>query len=197
MGGSNGMFEPGNVNVAAPYFIAGRSGVLTGLTAGQPVARLAQLGMLPGVPQAAPAVVVPTPIRVSQIRLKYLPATSPTAGVAFEVLKGTGTPATTGGNAHAPQRRKTSGYPAIATTETHLYVSDTGAISGGAFTALDATGALDWAAVGLADVSAAAAAWIPSDLCPVTLEAGEALEVRIVSNISGTGILLVAFDFLR
>ncbi len=195
MGGSNRAFEPGNLQVSAPYFVAGRSGILTGLTAGNPVARLAQLGAI--LSPASPPVVSPTPIQISQIRLKYLPATSPAAGVAFEILKGTGTPATTGGNAHAPQRRKTTGYPAIATTETHLYVSDTGAISGGTFTALDAGGPLDWVAVGLADVSAGSAIWTPSDLCPLQLEAGEALEARIVSNISGTGILLVAFDFLR
>lgn len=194
MGGSNGMIEPGNVNVAAPYFISGRTGILTGITAAQPVARLAQLGMFPSI---NPTVLQATPIKVSQIRLKYFPVTSPANGCVFEVLRGVGTPATTGGTAHAAQRRKTTGYPAIALTETHLYVATTGAISGGAFTPDDATGPLDWVSVGLVDVSTGVATWQPSDLCPTTLEAGEALEVRAAVGQSGTGILLLVADFLR
>lgn len=200
MGGSNGMFEPGNVNVAAPYFIAGRTGVLAGLTAGQPVARLVHAGMIPGIPPAAPGVVVPTPIRIAQVRLRYAAVTTATAGVLFEVHKGTSTAqADTGGTAHTPQKRKTTGYPAIVAAETSLYVSTTGAISGGNFTANDASGPLDGVVVGAAaaETGPGNSVWVPGDLCPVTLEAGEALEVRCAANISGTGILLVAFDFLR
>lgn len=196
MGGSNGAFEPGTVQVAQPYFISGRSGVLGVIAASAPVARLAQLGMI--MPQFGSAV-QPTPIRISQIRLKYAPQTSPTAGATFEVLKGTGTPASTGTGAaaHAAQRRKTTGYPAIALTETHLWVAGTDAIGGGAFTPLDAAGPLDWVSVGLADVSSGWSVWQPSDLCGLVLEAGEALEVRASVASTGSGILLAAFDFLR
>lgn len=193
MGGSNGMFDPGNVGVASPYRISGRSGVLTGLSAGNPVVRLAQLGMFV---RSIDDTLRATPIRISQIRLKYAPRTSPATGAVFEILKGTGTPATTGGTAHAAQRRKTSGYPAIATTETHLYVADTGLISGGTFAALDDTAPIDMVSVGIVDVGSGVAVWSPSDLCGEVLEAGEALEVRAVAQ-SGTGILLAAFDFLR
>lgn len=198
MGGSNGMFEPGNVNVAAPYFISGRTGVLAGLAAAAPVARLAQLGMID--PRLANGALQPTPIRVSQVRLKIAPQAAPVAGATFEVLKGIGTPASTGTGAaaHAAQRRKTTGYPAIALTETHLWVAGTDAIGGGAFTPSDATGPLDWASVGLNDVSAGASNWTPIDLCPTQLEAGECLEVRAVTALgAGTCIVLVAFDFLR
>lgn len=193
MAGSHRAFEPGSVSTAAPYLISGRTGVLTGLSAGNPVARLVQLGYSAPL---VPAVLQPTPIFISQIRLKYAPVTSPATGATFEILRGVGTPATTGGNAHAPQRRKRIGYPAIAATETHLYVSDTGAISGGAFTPDDATGPIDWVSLGIVDVSSGVAVWSPSDLCGQALEQGDAIEVRALT-FSGTGILLAAFDFLR
>lgn len=193
MGGSNGAFDAGNLNVASPYFISGRTGILTGINAGEPVARLAQLGMFE---RSIDDVLKATPIRLSQIRLKYAPVTSPATGASFEILVGTGTPATTGGNAHAAQKRKRTGYPAIALTETHLYVSDTGLISGGAFVPDDATGPLDMVSVGIVDVGPGEAIWKPADLCPQQLEAGQAIEVRAV-RFSGTGILLAAFDFLR
>ncbi len=192
MGGSNGMIEPGNVNVAAPYFISGRTGAMAATGA---VARLAQLGMFPSI---NPTVLQPTPIKVSQIRMVLAPTAAGAAGGCLvEILKGVGTPATTGGTAHATQRRKTTGYPAIALTETHLYVGTTGAITGGAFTPDDANlGAIDWVALGSTDVGTGRSVWMPSDLCPVTLEAGEALEVRAVS-LAGAPILGIAFDFLR
>lgn len=191
------MLEPGSVSVSAPYFISGRTGVLAGITAGQPVARLAQLGMTD--PRLANGALTATPILISQIRMPYMPRTSPAAGCIFEVFKGTGTPASTGTGAaaHAAQRRKTSGYPAIALTETHLWMAGTDAIGGGAFTPLDATGPIFWTAVGLVDVSAGFGMWSPSDLCPTQLEAGEALEVRAAVDISGTGILGFSADFLR
>jgi hypothetical protein len=196
------MFDPGNVNVAAPYRISGRSGVLGVIAAAGAVARLVQFGMSD---PRTPGAIVPTPIRVSQIRLKYAPQTggSPTGGATFEVLKGTSTAQATGGtgtdatNLHVPQRRKTTGYPAILATETSLFVAATAVITGGNFTPLDASGPIDWVSVGLADVSSGASVWTPSDLCGETLEAGEALEVRASVASTGTGILLVAFDFLR
>lgn len=197
MGGSNRAFEPGSLQVSAPYFIAGRTGVLgTGLAAGDPVARLVHLGMVPGVPPAAPGVVVPTPIQISQIRLKLSATALPTLVHSFEILKGTGAQADTGGTLHLPQRRKTSGYPTIAATETSLYTATTGAISGGSFTPLEAAAPLDVVAMGTQGVGVTI--WKPFDTVPLQLEAGEALEVRLLQDdATATGILLVAFDFLR
>ncbi len=196
MGGSNCAFEPGRLQVAAPYFISGRSGVLGVIAASAPVARLAQLGMLD---PRTPGAIVATPIGISQIRLKYAPQSSPTAGATYEILKGVGTPAVggTGATNHTPQRRKTTGYPAIGATETVLRVAGTDALTATGFTPDDATGPLDWVSVGLADVSSGWSVWQPSDLCPLQLEAGEALEVRASVASTGSGILLVAFDFLR
>lgn len=193
MGGSNGMMEPGNVYVAAPYFISGRTGAMAATGA---VARLSQLGMI--VAAINPAVVQPTPIKVSQIRMVLSPTAAGAAGGCLvEIVKGTGTPATAGGTAHAPQRRKSTGYPAIATIETHLFVGTTGAITGGTFTAEDASvGPIDWVALGSTDVGTGRSVWMPSDLCPITLEAGEALQVNAIS-LAGAPILGVAFDFLR
>jgi len=197
MGGSNGAFEPGTVQVAQPYFISGTTGVIAaGLAAGAPVARLAQLGMI--LPQFGPAV-QPTPIRISQIRMKLAPQTSPAGGAAFAVYKGLGTPAVggTGAANHTPQRRKTTGYPAITAAETVLRVAGTDTLTAAGFTPDDATGPLDMVAVGVADPSGALAIWSPADLCGVVLEAGECLEVRSLFVTTGTHIALFAFDFLR
>lgn len=196
MGGSNGMFDPGNVNVAAPYFVSGRSLTITALAPGDPVAQLVQFGMLD---PRTPGAIVATPIRISQIRIKYAAVTADASGVAFEVIRGTSTAqATTGTGAatHAPQRRKTSGYPAIGLTETSLFMLGSDLIGGGNFTALDATAPIDVAAVG-GVAQGSESVWMPSDLCGHVLEAGEALQVRNVGAFTGTGILFVAFDFLR
>lgn len=197
------MFDPGNVNVAAPYFISGRSGVITGVASPNAIARLVQFGMLD---PRTPGAIVPTPIRISQIRMRFAPAAATTGGVVLELLKGTlpnplTLPAqhTTGGTLHLPQRRKTTGYPAIGATETSLYVSTTGAITGGdTFTPLEAAAPIDILAVGAAaaETSAGHAVWTPSDLCGLTLEANEVLELRVVV-FTASGTLLTAFDFLR
>jgi hypothetical protein len=198
MGGSNGSFDAGSLQVAQPYFISGRSGVLGVIAAGAPVARLAQLGMIE--PKFG-NVLQPTPIKVSAARMLYAPQTggSPTGGATFELLKGIGTPAVggTGAANHTPQRRKTTGYPAISAAETVLRVAGTDALTATGFTPDDATGPLGWVSVGLADVSSASGGWVPFDMCPTTLEAGECLEVRASVASTGSGILIVAFDFLR
>src|SRR5262245_10614573 len=163
MGGSNGMFDPGNVNVAAPYFISGRSVAAITATAGQAVARLAQLGQID--PRLNNGALSATPIRVSQVRMMLAPTAAPAAtGAIFEILKGTGTPATTGGTQHLAQRRKTSGYPPILATETHLYVSDAGQITGGAFTPLEVAAPLDIVSLGAADTGPGRSVWVPFDL---------------------------------
>jgi hypothetical protein len=190
------MLDPGNVHVAQPYFISGRTGVLGVIAANAPVARLAQLGLIePKFGNTLQA----TPIKVSAARMLYAPQTSPTGGATFEILKGVGTPAVggTGATNHTPQRRKTTGYPVISASETVLRVAGTDALTATGFTPDDATGPLAWVSVGLADVSGASGGWVPFDLCPTTLEAGEALEVRASVASTGTGILIVAFDFVR
>lgn len=199
MGGSNGMFDPGNVNVAAPYFIAGLSGVLPNtVAANAPVARLMQFGM---IDPRTPGAIVPTPIRISQIRIKYSPTAVPvTLSDGFYILKGTCDAQASGGAGlvvHTPQRRKTTGYPAIGATETSLAVAGTAAITGGTFVSLDSAGIgpLDLASTGSLDT--AQSIWTPSDLCGGTLEALECFEVRTIRALTGAGNLLVAFDFLR
>jgi hypothetical protein len=196
MGGSNGAFDAGSNQVASPYFISGRSGVLATITAGQAIARLAQLGMID--PRLS-TTLQPTPIKVSQIRMKYAPRSSPTAGAIFEVFKGVAIPAVggTGAADHVPQRRKTSGYPPITAAETVLRVAGTDALTATGFTPDDATGPLDWVSVGIADVTTGKCIWIPSDSIPLTLEAGQGLEVRAAVDQTGTGILGFAVDFLR
>lgn len=196
------MLDPGSVSVSAPYFIAGRTGVMT-VAAGNAVARLIQFGM--SDPRLAGGALQPAPIQISQIRMRFAAATPPTTGLVLELFKGTlAQPPVqpqhnAGGTLHLPQRRKTTGYPAIAATETSLYVSTTGQITGGdVFTPLDASGPFDVVSVGAAaaETSASSSVWTPSDLCPLQLEAGEVLELRALTY-SGTGTLLIAFDFLR
>ena len=122
MGGSNGMLEPGNISVSSPYWISGKTGTLTARAAGDKIACLVNFGMTPELdPTGAKK---NTPINIAQVRLKYVPMTTPaTNGVAFEIHKGTATVQhDTGGNLLAPQRRKTSGYKAITTAEVSLYI---------------------------------------------------------------------------
>lgn len=201
MGGSNGMFDPGNVNVAAPYFISGRTPVLIAgapWTAGVAVARLVQFGMLD---PRTPGAIVPTPIRISQIRMRYVAVTVPgTNARAFEIFRGTTTAqATAGGTGfavHTPQRRKTTGYPAIGANETSLAVVGDAAFTAAAFTPLDATGPIDIVSAGSLD--GGWSIWKPDDLCGHTLEALEGLEVRVLQdNATGTGIFFIGVDFLR
>lgn len=201
MGSSAGVFDAGRLAIASPYFIAGKTGILAGLAASAVVARLVQFGY---INPASPAAVQLTPISISQIRLKYFSTTTPTAPVAFDILKGASSAQADSGAGlaiHIPQRRKTGGYPAIAATETSLAVAGgVVAISGGNFTPLDATGPLDTVVIpgtSTGDLSVGSAVWSPSDLTPLQLEAGEAIEIRNVSSLSGAGVLLVAFDFVR
>jgi hypothetical protein len=192
------LLEAGNLVTAAPHRASGRTGTLTGLSAGNPVATLINFGMLrdDGTPSGS---LVNTPIRVSQIRLKYAVVTTPaTNGVAFEIVRGTATTQhSSGGNLRAALRRKTSGYDAIPTSQVSLYVSDTGVISGGNFAALNDNCPLDMMTEGPSTgLDGGSLVWEPGDMHGETLELGEALEVR-ARQFSGTGILLVAFDFLR
>lgn len=198
MGGSNGMFEPGNVSVAAPYFISGRSGVLAGVAAGAPVARLAQLGMID--PRLGGGALQATPIRISQIRMMLVPEATVTAtGLIFEVFKGIGIPAIggTGAANHTAQKRKTTGYPAITSAETVLRVAGTDTLTAAGFTPDDASGPLDWVSVGSVDVGSGRSVWLPSDLCPTHLEAGECLEVRPAIVMGSAAIFGIVVDFLR
>jgi hypothetical protein len=197
MGGSNGMFDSGNLSVAAPYFISGRSGTIAALAAGDAVARLVHFGM---IDPRAPGVLQATPIRISQIRMKYLPVTALTTGIGFEIQKGTATTQhSVGGAVHVPKRRKTTGYPAILAAETNLFVSTTGAISGGsAWAPVDADADAPFDLVtGGTGFQGCDSVWTPSDTMPQTLEAGEALEVRSNVALTGTGIFFVAIDFYR
>jgi hypothetical protein len=194
MGASHGMLDPGNVSISAPYFIAGKSGALTLPAAGSPVATLQNLGRFDT--QDPARAILAVPLRISRVRVLFTPSTL-TAPLALEVFKGlVVTQHTVGGNVRTPTRRKTTGYPAIPATEVNLFVATTGAISGGSFTP-DGDGFL-MASGGVATgFGSAEAIWTPSDLCPLTLEAGEGIEVRTAVQGGGVGNLHVCFDFLR
>lgn len=198
MGGSNGMFDAGNLSVSSPYWISGKTGTLTARAAGDAVATLVNFGRLSETDPAAALLNVP--INISQIRMKYVPVTTPaTNGVAFEIHVGTATVQhTTGGAAFAPQRRKSSGYRTIPVTQVSLFIATTAAISGGNFALVNnALQPFDMMTLGASTgLSGAEGIWMPSDSCPLILEQGEAAEIRAVQH-SGTGILFVGFDFLR
>jgi hypothetical protein len=188
---TNGILDAGNMIVAQPYFISGKTGTLAGLAAGQCVASLQQLGMV--IPISSE--LAPSPIRVSAVRLFYTPVSTPAGnGVGFEVRKTTVTAqhSAGGGTTKTPTRRKTSGYPAIVASETNMFVAAAAAITGG--TLVDQGDAFGMVTAG--DLSGGKLILTPADMQPTTIEAGEGLGV-FVTQFSGTGILLVAFDFVR
>jgi hypothetical protein len=138
-------------------------------------------------------------MRVSQIRMKYIPVTLPAGnGVAFEVYKTTVTAqrnAGAGAKTVVPTPRKTTGYPSIVAAEVNMFVAAAAAITGG--TIVVQGDPFDMMALGGGTtLGGAESIWTPSDLVPLSLEAGEGAEVR-ATQFSGTGILLVVFDFLR
>jgi hypothetical protein len=190
MGASHGMLDPGNVSISAPYFIAGKSGALTLPGPGQPVATLQNLGRL------VEGAVIPVPLRISRIRVLFTPSTL-VAPVALELFKGIVVAQhSAGGAARVPTRRKTTGYPAILATEVNLFIATTGAISGGTFTP-DGDGLLVASGGVATGFGSAEAIWTPSDLCPLTLEAGEGCELRVAVQGGAVGNLHVCFEFLR
>lgn len=192
MGSSAGVFEPGMLANAQPYFVAGRTAI-AGVTAaaGEPIARLMHFGYInPANPGAG---VQATPIRISQIRVRLARlAAATTVATAFEILKGTATAQASGaGTLHLPQSRKTTGYPAITAAETSLYVSNTDDITGGTFTPNDASGPID-----IATLANGGSVWVPADFIPLQLEAGEAIEIRCLA-FEAALIAAIAFDFVR
>jgi hypothetical protein len=190
---SNRILDPGNMQVANPYFISARTGILAGLAAAAPVATLVNFGTV--INGAA----VPMSLHISQIRLKWTPdAGAPTTGTAFEVLLGTATVQhNTNGAARVAQKRNRN-IPDIPITEVSLYASATAAISGGNFAPDDATAPFDMMTLGSGtDLAGAELIWTPSDLQPIEIPAGRAVEVRARGFAGTTGILLAAFDFLR
>ncbi len=190
---SNRILDPGNMQVANPYIISARTGILAGLAAAAPVATLVNFGTVIN------GQAVPMSIHVSQIRLKWSPeAGAPTTATSFEVLLGTATVQhTTNGAARAAQKRNRN-TPDIPITELSLYAAATAAISGGNFAADDATAPIDMMTLGGGtDLAGSEGIWTPSDLNGIEIPAGRAVEVRARSFAGTTGILLVAFDFLR
>ena len=190
MRGSNFPLDPGNVSVAAPYFIGASTGVLTGLVAGNPIFTLVNLGRFSDV-----GVLMNAPLIVTQIRVKLSPTTAVTTG-GFAVYKATvATQRNAGAGAAAgPAAIRRAGptqYPDIALTEVNSWVAGTGATSGGAVTLITAGAPLDCTdgTYGLT--------WMPSDLCPLILEQGQGLEVQSITALTGTGVASIIVDFLR
>lgn len=195
---THGMLDPGNVIVSAPYYISGKTGTLTGLVAGDAVASLQNLGRL-STADGPGAAIIPVPLRISRIRINYIPVTTPAAnGVAFEVYKTTVTTQRNAGAASktvVPTSRKTTGYPAIVAAEVNMFVAGTAAITGGSIAVQGDPLAMMSLGASTA-LSGGETIWQPADMVPLTLEAGEGSEVR-VTQFSGTGIALVVFEFLR
>lgn len=195
---TSGMLDPGNVLVSAPYYISGKTGTLTGLAAGDAVASLQNLGRIL-LTEGPGAALSPVPLRVSQVRMKYIPVTTPAGnGVAFEVFKTTVTTqrnAGAGSKTVTPTPRKTTGYAAIVAAEVNMFVAGTAAITGGSI-AVQGDPFDMMAQGGGTTLGGAESIWKPADMVPLTLETGEGAEVR-VTQFSGTGILLVVFDLLR
>lgn len=193
---AHGMFDPGNVSISAPYYISGKTGALTVPAAAAAIATLQNLGRVdPNGPTGA--ALIPVPLRISQASMRFLLTSGATATVGFEVYKGAVTVQhNAGGVARTAARRKTSGYPAITAAEVNLFIATTGAITGGTFVAdgdpLDMVGCGSAATFGFG-----ASDWQPLDLCGVSLEAGEGLEVRVTQQAAAVGIFMVRFDFLR
>lgn len=195
---THGMLDPGGVITSAPYYISGKTGTLTGLAAGDAVASLQNLGRI-DLAGGSGAALIAVPMRVSQVRMKYIPVTTPAAnGVAFEVFKTTVTTqrnAGAGSKSVAPTPRKTTGYQAIVASEINMFVAGTAAITGGSI-AVQGDPFDMMAQGGGTTLGGAESIWKPADMIPLTLETGEGAEVR-VTQFSGTGIFLVVFDFLR
>jgi hypothetical protein len=194
MGASHGMLDPGNVSICAPYFISGKSGALTVPAAAAAVATLQNLGRI----DENTGVLVPVPLRITQLRIAFATTSGAAATVAFEAFKGLLTTQHTagGGATRIPTRRKTSGYRAITAAEVNLFVASTAAITGGSFTP-EGDGFLMASGGEAAAFGTSLGSWGPSDLCPITLEVGEGIEIRVAQQGSAVGILHVCFDFLR
>lgn len=195
---TNGMLDPGNVIVSAPYYIAGKTGALTVPAAGSPIATLQNLGRI-DLLSGPGAAIIPVPLRISAVRMQCWLVSGATRSVAFEIFKGAVTVQhNAGGVTRVPTNRKTTGYPQIAATEVNLFVATTGAISGGTFVADGDS--LDVLAVpaSAATFGAGASLWEPTDMCPVSLEAGQGMEVRVADQ-GGAAVVgfHVCFDFLR
>src|SRR5262245_48704554 len=129
MSSTDFMLEPGNLSIAEPYWIAGKSGALTLPAATNPVACLQHLGRL-GNPGAGAGSVLAVPLRISKI-MGVLALTSGATGTAvLELYKGAVTTQhSSGGNTRTPVARKTSDRSgkarSIAASETNLYISTT------------------------------------------------------------------------
>jgi len=194
MPGSNYFLDAGNVSVAAPYVIAGKTGVLTARSAGDPLFTLVNLGRL------FEGVLKSVPLYVSQVRMKYIPTTAGTSACAFEIHECLVTAQRTTGTAAktvTPTNRKRNTYPTIPATEVNAWVAGTDATGGGTIVIDDTNSPFDMTDGGAGTLELGSTSiWRPMDMVPLTIEQGRGMEVRAAQH-DGTGILYVAVDFLR
>lgn len=193
---THGMLDPGNVIVSAPYYIGGKSS-LTVPAAGARVATLVNFGRVDLIGGGA---LIPAPIRVSRAYVFLALVSGNTATTAFEIVKGTATVQdNTNGSERVAVRRKTNGYAAIANTEVSLFMGSgaTPTVAGGNFAAVGE--AFVYAGAGeAAAFGAGQGLWMPADMVPITLEAGEAAAVLVtLQGVAAVGVLGLCFDFLR
>lgn len=196
---SHGMLDPGNVIVSAPYYIAGKASV-TLPTAGGRLATLVNFGRI-DVNGGQGAALIPVPIRITRAYLMLAVISGAGSTAAVEIVKGTATTKNTVDGTHTERvcvARKTTGYPAIANTEVSLIMTTDGTVvAGGNFAQVGEP--LVYAFAGsAATFGAGDGIWVPADMVPLTLEAGEAAAVQVTAQGAATvGVLGVCFDFLR
>lgn len=194
---THGMLDPGNLQLYAPYYVAGKASV-TVPAAGARLGTLVNFGRIdplggPGAP------LLQVPLRISRARIFFNVASGAGLTPAFELVKGT---ATVQDNANGSERvvvrKKTAGYNAIATNEVSLYLSTAGtAVSGGNFAAVGEpfliAGGASAATFGFSD-----GIWQPPDKMPLSLDVGEAVALQVTSQgTAAVGILGIVFDLLR
>lgn len=147
--------------------------------------------------------VVNRPIAITQLRMKWVTTTAYDAaqlGMALEVHKTTCTANhDTGGAQVLAQRKSTSGYDAIPATEIDVYITGSGAISGGSHTLIAEEGAPFDVAVGAGVSPAFESIWVPEDGFPLKIEQNEGLLIHnaIELEATGAGLLFVGIDFFR
>lgn len=194
---THGMLDPGNVMISAPYYIAGKSSV-TVPAAGARLATLVNFGRVdPNGP--GNAALLPVPIRIARASIFLSLVSGATRTAALELVKGT---ATVQDNANGTERvvvrRKSAGYAAIANTELSLYMSTAGtAVSGGNFAAVGEPFLIAGCGVA-ATFGFVHGVWVPADLVPITLDAGEAVALQVTDQ-GGAAVAIagVSFEFLR
>jgi hypothetical protein len=186
--GTNKMIEPGNLSVAAPYFVSTEV-TLGALTANDVFFALRNAGF-----ENAAGSFVDMAIAVSRIRVAFAASTAYTAGsIMIAANKAVTSAQHSNGSQLVIQKRKTTGFNDVSSS--FIDAKSGTALSGGTYTV----------ASGAVDVAVGASSTLPSceftrefeDLLPLVIQKGEGLIVRapVVPGGSGTGVVHICVDF--